>query len=103
MIKLKVSIQEGGKQLQSYTVCHSPDACDVENSYNNCGSIDYLKYDNDCPGNDILTRDPNGNLVPIEYNKNTRINCCNLLSKCEELCNKYQKLCVLSMMEIDVH
>lgn len=87
---LKTSHQVGGKQLKSYTVCHSPDTCDVENSYNNCGSIDYVKYDNDCPGNDMLTRDRNGNLIPIEYNKNSPgVNCCNLLSKCEELCDKY--------------
>ena len=83
--------QAGGNKDTYESVCASPDACDLGKAKlvgNNCGIYNYLKHDDDCPGNDMMTRDSNGNLIPIEYNKNTQgVNCCNLLNKCEELCN----------------
>lgn len=89
--------QEGGKNDQNDDTCTAHETCDMSKATlvgNNCGTYNYLKNEEDCPGNDMLTRDHYGNLIPIEYNKNSPgINCCNLLSKCEELCSKH-KNCV---------
>lgn len=85
--------QEGGKTKQDDNICATPDSCDMGKAKpveTSCATHSYLKHDDDCPGNDMMTRNQFGNLVPIEYNKNSPgVTCCNLLSKCEELCNKH--------------